>query len=70
MTQTIIAIIRKANTEGCLKGEYSSHLENTFPLFGISVRLTTNQIVIIPKELIQDFSNNNNISVCGRIKIN
>lgn len=69
MTQTIIAIIRKANTEGCLEGEYSSHLVNTFPIFGMSVSLTTGRIVIIPKELIQDFSNNNNILVCGRIKI-
>jgi hypothetical protein len=68
MTQTIIRIIRKANDEGCLKGTYQSHLENTFPFFGISVMLTTGQIVFISKELIQDFSKNNNIEVCGRIK--
>ncbi|MEY3498616.1 MAG: hypothetical protein RL308_285 [Bacteroidota bacterium] len=70
MTQTIIAIIRKANTEGCLEGGYESHLENPFLLSAVNVKLTTGQIVIISKELIQDFSNNTNILVCGKIKIN
>ena len=70
MTQTITAIIKKANTEGCLEGDYESHLENPLLLSGVNVKLTTGQIVIISKELIQDFSNNNNILVCGRIKIN
>ncbi len=55
MTQTITAIIKKANTEGCLEGGYESHLENPFLLSAVNVKLTTGQIVIISKELIQDF---------------
>ena len=70
MTQTIIAIIRKANTEGCFLGDYENHLENPLLLSVVNVKLTTGQIVIISKELLQDFSNNNSILVCGRIKIN
>lgn len=67
MEQTIKAIIKKANLEKCINGNYISHC--ILPLSLVIIKLDTGISLKISTELIRDYKGNSNISVCNRIKI-
>jgi hypothetical protein len=66
--QTILEIIKKANIEGCINGDYVTHAPNP-DINGNNVQLSDETIALVSDELIQDFQRNPNIEVCGRIQI-